>query len=143
MSDLERALEIASKAHKGQKDKAGTPYILHPLHVMMQMDDDVSRIAAVLHDVVEDSDLTLEDLSREGFSNEVLSVVDGLTWRGNEEYEDYISRLSKNPISLKIKITDLEHNMDLRRIRNPTQKDLDRTRKYHMAWKKLTGESDS
>jgi len=138
MSHLEKALKIALKAHKGQKDKAGAPYILHPLHVMMQMNDEISRIAAVLHDVVEDTDLTLEDLGREGFSSEVLEIVDSLTWRPDENYENYISRLKQNPAALKIKIADLEHNMDLRRIPHPAQKDFDRVKKYHGAWKELS-----
>lgn len=138
MSNLEKAVEIALEAHKGARDKAGKPYILHPLHVMMQMDDDASKIAAVLHDVVEDSDLAMEDLEKEGFPPESLAAVESLTWRPEEKYWDYINRLRLNPMAVKIKIADLEHNMDMRRIPAPSQKDLERLAKYHRAWVLLT-----
>ncbi len=137
MCQLEKALAGALNVHKGQEDKAGEPYILHPLYVMAQMDDQISMIAAVLHDVVEDSELTLADLAGEGFSSEVLSIVDSLTRRPDEIYQDYIIRLKQNPAAIKIKIADLEHNMDLRRIPDPSKKDYDRVEKYHGAWKEL------
>ncbi len=93
MSDLERAIHIAIEAHKGQKDKAGAPYILHPLRVMLRLDSDVEMMAAVLHDVVEDSRWTLKGLQEEGFPAQVIETVDYLTRRKQESYDQFIDRI--------------------------------------------------
>lgn len=138
MANLERAILIAVQAHQKQQDKAGTAYILHPLRVMFGMDSETEMIAAILHDVVEDSDWTSADLRREGFSDEVLTVIDCLTRREQESYEEFIERVKLNPTACKIKIADLEDNMAIQRIGEPTDRDWERLKKYHRAWSVLT-----
>jgi (p)ppGpp synthase/HD superfamily hydrolase len=135
---LDKAIQCAVKAHAGQKDKAGTPYILHPLRIMMKMENQDGMIAAVLHDVVEDSSMTLADLRAEGFSEEVIAAVDHLTRREGEAYEIFINRLRHNPLAVKVKLADLEDNMDIRRIENVTERDIERIQKYQAAWEKLS-----
>jgi (p)ppGpp synthase/HD superfamily hydrolase len=138
MATLERAIQIAVQAHAGQKDKMGIPYILHPLHLMFKMRSDPERIAAVLHDVVEDSDWTIERLRDEGFSDEVLVAVDHLTRRTNEPYENFIERVDANSLARTVKIADLLHNLDASRIPKLTDKDIARIRKYQKALAVLT-----
>jgi (p)ppGpp synthase/HD superfamily hydrolase len=137
MSDLERAIEISASKHRGAVDKAGQPYILHPLSLMLEFDDRDAMIAAVLHDTVEDSALTLGDLKGEGFSDAVVVAVDALTRRDDESYEEFVSRLSSNPLARRVKIADLEHNMDVRRLESLGSKDLERIAKYHRSWREL------
>ncbi len=137
MDDLELALQIALQAHAGQKQKNGEPYILHPLRVMMQMDTIPGKIAAILHDVIEDSDWTLEQLAEKGISPEVLEVVDLLTHYERDSYEAYIERLKKNPLARKIKLADLSDNMNIRRLSSLREKDLKRLERYHKHWKEL------
>lgn len=138
MSTLQRAIEIAVSAHRDQTTKDGQPYILHPLTLMMRVESETEKIAAVLHDVVEDTGTTLEDLRAEGFSEEVLAVVDLLTHGDNLPYDDYVDRLSHHPIARKVKLADLGHNMEITRIPDPTPKDFERLQRYHRAWKKLS-----
>jgi (p)ppGpp synthase/HD superfamily hydrolase len=140
MANLERAILIAAQAHLGQRDKAGAPYILHPLRLMMRMESEAAMIAAVLHDVVEDSDWTLEQLRGEGFSEEVLQAVDCLTRRDDESYDEFISRAKADAVARQVKIADLEDNMNIKRIGEMTPKDLTRIEKYHSAWRILTKE---
>jgi (p)ppGpp synthase/HD superfamily hydrolase len=135
---LEKAIQCAVKAHAGQKDKAGAPYILHPLRIMMKMENQDGMIAAMLHDVVEDSSVTLADLRAEGFSEEVIAAVDHLTRREGEAYEIFINRLRHNPLAVKVKLADLEDNMDIRRIENVTGRDIERIQKYQAAREKLS-----
>ena len=117
MATLERAIAIAAEAHAGQRDKAGAPYILHPLRVMLRLGDPVDRIVAVLHDVVEDAPAwPLERLRAEGFSEEVLEAVERLTKRPGEDYEESIERAGAHPIARRVKVADLEDNMDLARL---------------------------
>lgn len=130
---LEKAILLATNAHQGQRDKAGQPYILHPLRVMFSTKSETERICAVLHDVIEDTDLTLDDLRNEGFSEEVLSVLDALTKRENESYDDFISRILPNKLACRVKLADIADNMDLSRIENPTEKDYQRVEKYRKA----------
>jgi len=132
MSSLERAIQIAVTAHAGQVDNGGAPYILHPLRVMfaIDVDGDEARIAAVLHDVLEDTDVTAADLAREGFSAPVIEAVEALTRRDGEAYGAFIKRVSRNPIARIVKMADLQDNADLSRIPNPTQKDHKRFWKY-------------
>jgi (p)ppGpp synthase/HD superfamily hydrolase len=137
MRDLEDAIELAVKAHRGQKDKYGRPYILHPLSLMLKMESDEQMTAAVLHDVVEDTSVTLEDLKREGFGPRILEAVDSLSRREGESYEDYIERLSGNPAAVKVKLADLEHNMLLTRMPDISEADIPRLARYLRAWKKL------
>ena len=135
---LEEAISIAALAHKGQKDKAGNPYLLHPLRMMMQMKSEAAMIVAVLHDVVEDTDWTLEQLRERGFSEEVLAAVDCVTNRTGESYEKFIERVQTNPIARQVKIADLEDNMNIKRIGEIRPKDLERLEKYHKSWSLLT-----
>jgi (p)ppGpp synthase/HD superfamily hydrolase len=140
MATLERAILIAAQAHLGQRDKGGAPYILHPLRMMMRMESEDAMMAAVLHDVVEDSDWTLEQLRAEGFSEDVLQAVDCLTRRDDESYDEFVARAQANAIARRVKIADLEDNMNVKRIGEMTPKDLARIKEYHRAWRALTQE---
>lgn len=135
MSNLEKAIELACSAHAGQVDKAGKAYILHPLRLMLKFQDEIEQTIAVLHDVVEDSDVTLDDIEKSGFQSSIISALDCLTKRKNEEYMEFIVRVSCNELARKIKIEDLKDNMDLTRISSLDEKDLDRVDKYHKALK--------
>lgn len=141
MATLDRAILIAAQAHMGQRDKGGAPYILHPLRMMMRMESEAAMIAAVLHDVVEDSGWTLEQLRGEGFSEEVLLAVDCLTRKDGESYDEFVGRAQANPIARRVKIADLEDNMNVKRLGKMTAKDLARIEEYHRAWRALTQES--
>ena len=136
---LERAIAIAAEAHAGQKDRAGAPYILHPIRLMIQMDSEDAMMAAVLHDVVENSTWTLDDLRKEGFSNEVLNAVDSLTHRDKEgeDYWDYIQRAKSDPIAIKVKLADLEDNLNPDRLNEITEKDEKRFDRYRKAQEML------
>jgi (p)ppGpp synthase/HD superfamily hydrolase len=140
MATLEDALALALEAHRGMVDKGGAPYILHPLRLMMKMDSASAMMAAVLHDVVEDSDCNLARLRELGFGEDVVTAVDSLTRRENESYEEFIERAGRNPIGRQVKLADLEDNMDIRRIANPSAKDMERLQKYRRSWGKLVGE---
>ena len=137
MSTLEKAIRIAAQAHEGQRDKAGAPYILHPLRVMMKMATEVEQITAVLHDVVEDTDWTMERLRQEGFLGEILAALDCLTRKNGEEYEKFIERVKRNPLAVKIKIADLEDNLDVSRLKEVTEADAERLEKYKQALQML------
>ena len=134
---LEKAIELAVIHHKGQKDKAGHPYILHPLRLMMSVDDIDEKIVAVLHDIVEDTSITLEDLRKAGFGETVVTAVECVTKKDGEGYDAFIDRISYNPIATHVKIADLEDNMDLTRLPKITDKDLERFKKYDKALAKL------
>ncbi len=142
MATLERAVQIAAEAHEGQKDKSGAPYLLHPLRMMLRMHSEPAMMAAILHDVVEDSDWTLDALRAEGFSDEVVEAVDCLTHREGESYEAFVKRAKGNAIARQVKLADLEDNMNLKRLSEVTSKDLARLEKYHRAWLALTGEME-
>ena len=138
MPTLEHAIALAVTAHAGQLDKAGQPYILHPIRVMLSLENEVDKIVGVLHDVVEDSRYTLDDLLEMGFSQEILVALDHLTKRENESYDDYLSRTLQNSISHRVKRADLLDNMDIRRMAPVlTDKDLDRLQRYRRAWERL------
>ena len=140
MNQLEKAISLALRVHAGQTDRYGHPYILHPLHVMLQMDTEQEMTAAVLHDVIEDSELTLDDLQEEGFSEPVLEAVRLMTHeKESVSYEEYVRNLKPNPIARKIKLADLQHNMDISRMDKVRERDLDRLEKYRRAWELLTG----
>jgi (p)ppGpp synthase/HD superfamily hydrolase len=134
---LEKAIEIALRAHAGQKGKDGTPYVLHPLRLMTRMERDEERMAAVLHDVVEDSEVTLEELRELGMPREVVEAVGLLTHEEGVAYEDYVRRLADHPVARRIKLADLEDNSDIRRLTGMEEKDIERLRKYHRAWQIL------
>ena len=128
--NLERAIAIATKAHEGQFDKGGNSYIEHPLHVMSKMNTVEEKIVAVLHDVVEDTNVTLEDLKKEGFSSEIIEGIDSVTRRKDETYKEFILRAKENTIGREVKIQDLLQNKDLSRIHNPTEADFSRIKRY-------------
>ncbi|OOH80397.1 GTP pyrophosphokinase [Pseudomonas koreensis] len=130
---LERAIAIAATAHAGQVDKGGAPYILHPLKVMLRMTTLEERIVAVLHDVVEDCAISLDDLRKEGFSEDVLNAIESVTKVSGESYEDFVERAEQNPIGRVVKLADLEENSDLSRIASPSWEDLERVEKYRRA----------
>ena len=142
MSSLERAIALAATAHEGQTDKAGQPYVLHLLRVMMaqttgDMTERASRpamIAAVLHDIVEDTSYTFEDLQDEGFSEEIITAVEHLTRQDGESYASFARRAGSHPIARMVKLADLEDNMDLTRLSEVSDRDQKRLAKYHRAW---------
>ncbi len=131
MSTLEKAIEIAASAHQGQKQKDGMPYIIHPLTVMMKVETLEEKIVAVLHDVIEDTEVTLADLQEAGFADEVLAGVELMTRTEGQDYEEYIEAISRNAIARKVKLADMRNNIDLLRIPVVKDKDLERCRKYH------------
>lgn len=133
MSDLTKAISIATSAHESQVDKGGKPYIQHPLRVMKQMTTDAARIVAVLHDVIEDSPYSLNDLVAEGFSEEIVQAVEALTKQKSESYKNYLCRIKNNPIASAVKLADLQDNMDLTRLPTITEKDIERQKKYFKA----------
>lgn len=134
MSTLERAIEIAARGHAGQVDKAGAPYILHPLRVMLAVKTNEERIVAVLHDVVEDVEgWSFDRLREEGFGETVIAGLESVTKRAGEDYEAFVRRAAENPIGRRVKMADLRDNCDLSRIAAPTEKDHERIAKYRRA----------
>ena len=141
MASIEKALQIAAGAHEGQKDKDGQPYILHPLRVMNAVEDEPAKVVAVLHDVIEDTSVTAEDLRREGFDEAVLAAVECLTHRKGEPYADYVVRCKGDEIARRVKLADLEDNArPSRALLRPDriEPDIARLRKYLLAYKFLT-----
>lgn len=130
MTTLERAIAIATNAHAGQVDKAGQPYILHPLRVMLSLAGTDEKIVGVLHDVVEDTSVTLAQLSAEGFSPAVIAAVEALTKQPGESRIAAAARAACNPLARTVKLADNAENMDLTRIPHPTEKDLARLEEY-------------
>jgi guanosine-3',5'-bis(diphosphate) 3'-pyrophosphohydrolase len=130
MSTIERAIEIAARAHAGQVDKAGAPYVFHPLRLMLSLDTPEQQMAAVLHDVVEDTSITVADLEAEGFSTQVVEAVRVLTKLPGESRLDAAHRAVRNPIARAVKLADVADNMNLERIANPTEKDYARLEEY-------------
>ena len=137
--NLDKALEIGIKAHTGQTDAVGAPYILHPLRIMMKMSSEPERVVAILHDVVEDSAVTLEDLAQSGFLRLILDAVDCLTHRKGESSGAYVERVAGNALARKIKVADLEDNMEIRRIHGLAERDKERMIRYQEAYRFLTG----
>lgn len=125
----ELALQIAQKAHAGQVDKAGKDYILHPMTVASYMDTDTEKTIAYLHDVLEDTDVTVDAL-RKIFPNEIVDTLITLTHRKDESYFEYIQRISTSKLAKKVKVADLLHNLDITRIKEPTKQDYERLEKY-------------
>ena len=141
MSTLERAIEIAAQAHEGQVDKAGNAYIGHPLRVMEMGTTEEEKIVGVLHDIVEDTPCTFEMLEAEGFAPEIIAALKCVTKISeNENYDDFIERVLKNPLAVAVKINDLTDNMDIRRLPYLSDKNVKRLKKYLKAYKKLVGE---
>ena len=128
-----KAMKIAYKAHEGQIDKSGLPYIFHPFHVAEQMKDEFSTAAALLHDVVEDTGITLSELEKEGFPEEVLTAVRLLTRKGETAYLDYIQEIKTNDIAAAVKLADITHNSDVNRLDKVTKEDKERLGLYAQA----------
>ena len=136
---LNRAIEIAVSAHEGQLDtNNGRPYIEHPFRVMSAGQTLQEKIVGVLHDVVEDTPWTLEQLTEEGFSKEVVDGIDAMTRRDNESYDDYLLRVQDNPLATRVKLNDLTDNMDIRRWNEIPYHELARLQKYLKAYKQFT-----
>lgn len=142
MDIIEKSLEIALKAYSGQKDKAGKTYILHPLRLMAKMETEEEMSAALLHDVIEDSDYTAEDLLDNGIPSNVVKAVQSLTKIHGESYEIFIERVLLNKLASKIKKADIEDNINVLRLDSVSSKDLKRIAKYHKAWKTLNSMSN-
>ena len=127
---LEKAIEIAVESHRGQLDKAGKIYILHPMRVMLRGKNETEMIVGILHDTVEDTPVTLDMLHLEGFSQEILDAIDCITKRDGESYGDFIDRVLTNPLATQVKLYDMEDNLNRDRIPYPTEKDEARFAKY-------------
>ena len=125
-----KAIRLCCRAHAGQVDKCGLPYALHPIHLAEQMEDENTAVAALLHDVVEDTAYTLADLEREGFPAPALEALTLLTHDPAEPYLSYVARVKQNPVARAVKLADLRHNSDLTRLDQVTERDLERIRKY-------------
>ena len=136
---LGRAARITAVAHEHQVDKADAAYILHPLRLMARAQSDDERIVALLHDVVEDSDRTSKALAEEGFPQRIVDAIGCLTNREGESYDDFISRVLTNSLAVRVKLLDIEDNMDMTRLGALTDKDIERLRKYHAARQRLLG----
>ncbi len=139
-----KAMNIAYDAHQGQVDKGGTPYVFHPWHLAEQMDDEISTIAALLHDVVEDTDWTIEQLEAEGFPQAAMEVLRLLTHPKGQPYMEYVAGLQHNPVAVKIKLADLRHNSDFTRLSAVTAEQQERLeRKYAPAFALMEGKGPS
>ena len=130
----DKALQIAIRAHKGQKDKAGHDYILHPIRVSERCDDPRAKIVALLHDTIEATDVPADYLREEGFTEEIVEALLAVTHSEGEEYDDYVRRAAQNELGRMVKRADLEDNMDIRRLPELTDRDVERLRKYLRAW---------
>ena len=131
--ETKKALKLCFEAHKNQVDKSGMPYVFHPFHVAEQMTDEATTIVALLHDVVEDTDYTLEDLAAEGFGKDLLEAVALMTHEDDVPYLDYVAKLKDNPIARAVKLADLAHNSDLSRIGEVDEETKQRLEKYKKA----------
>lgn len=140
MRMLNKILVIATTAHAGQFDKGGKPYILHPLTVMhkLRTDDEELMCIALGHDLFEDTSVTPQDLWNEGFSERVIDGILALTKRSGETYEQYKEKVKANPDAVRVKMEDLRHNSDLRRLKGVTPKDVERVAKYMQFYKELS-----
>ncbi|BDS56844.1 GTP pyrophosphokinase [Streptococcus pneumoniae] len=130
---IDIALAIAKKAHAGQVDKAGVDYIQHPLYVASQVNTEQEKAVALLHDVIEDSDITAADLFASGLSNEVVIAVQILTKKKGQSYQEYLGKVKSNNLARVVKLADLKHNSDLSRLKSVTNTDYERVKKYKNA----------
>jgi (p)ppGpp synthase/HD superfamily hydrolase len=139
MSLLEKAIAIAVEAHRGKQDRAGQPYILHPLRVMFNVGTEEERIVAVLHDVVEDHGEVwpMERLRQSGFPEHILDALDCVTRRTGEDYEQFVERSRGNPIGRRVKLADLEDNMDVRRLSEVKEEDRIRLNRQLAAYNRM------
>lgn len=128
--ETKKAIKLCFEAHKDQIDKGGVPYVFHPYHLAEQMTDEDTTVTALLHDVVEDTDYTLDDLVGMGFNEKVIDALSLLTHDGTVEYMDYIAKVKNNPIAKAVKLADLKHNSDLSRLDIVNEKNILRRKKY-------------
>ena len=128
-----KAMQLCFEAHKDQLDKSGLPYVFHPFHLAEQMKDETTTVVALLHDVVEDTDITLNDIAKEGFGDEVVQALSLLTHEDEVQYMDYVAKIKDNPIAKTVKLADLAHNSDLSRLDVVDEKALKRREKYQKA----------
>jgi len=128
-----KALAVCFEAHKSQVDKSGLPYVFHPFHLAEQMKDEMTTIVALLHDVIEDTSITVEELRDMGFPAEAIAAIQIMTHDKSIPYMDYVARIKKNPIAREVKLADLKHNSDLARLNEVAEKDLERLKKYKKA----------
>ena len=133
-----KAMKLCYAAHEGQLDKSGMPYVFHPFHLAEQMQDESTTIVALLHDIIEDTDCTIEMLSEMGFSKEITDAVALMTHADGVDYMDYVREIAKNPIAKAVKIADLKHNSDLTRLDVIDEKALKRRKKYLAALEELS-----
>ncbi len=138
-TETKKAMKLCFEAHKNQVDKSGMPYVFHPFHLAEQMEDEITTVVALLHDVVEDTEYTLSDLSDMGFSKEVVNALALLTHNDNVPYMDYVALIKNNPVARTVKFADLKHNSDLTRLDGIDQKALQRVEKYKKALDLLEG----
>lgn len=137
MPGLEDAIALAVEAHRGQVDRAGLPYVLHPLRVMLRLESETERIVAMLHDVVEDTSYDLDRLRALGYTAEVLEAVNCLSRLPGESYPDFIGRVVVNPLAARVKLADLADNLDVGRLAEVTAKDFERLNRYLLARARL------
>ena len=130
MATLEQAIALAAKQHEGEVDKANSPYILHPLRVMLNVPTIEHKIVAVLHDILEDTETTIEDLYQFGFQEHIIDAIVALTKKQGETRLEAAQRARQNPIARVVKLADINDNMDLSRISSPTSKDFERLNEY-------------
>ena len=133
-----KALKLSFEAHKEQVDKSGMPYVYHPFHLAEQMKDEETTIVALLHDVVEDTDITIEEIRKMGFSKDICEALRLMTHDDNEPYMEYVRRIKENPIAKAVKLADLKHNSDLSRLDTVDDKARKRAEKYKQAIDILT-----
>jgi len=127
------ALKLCFEAHKDQTDKSGLPYVFHPFHLAEQMPDEKTTVVALLHDVIEDTDYTLDDMKNMGFSDDILSAIALMTHDDGVPYMEYVALIKKNPIAKMVKLADLRHNSDMSRLDKVTTHDRERAEKYKKA----------
>jgi (p)ppGpp synthase/HD superfamily hydrolase len=139
MPKLDDAILLAVQAHKGQSDRYGAPFILHVLRVMMRLESETEKTVGALHDVVEKTSVTFETLRASGYSEEVLQALDCVTRRPDESYEEFVERAAANPLAKRVKIADLEDNIDTQRMSELTSEDAERLDRKIRAWRKLRG----
>lgn len=128
-----KALKLCFEAHKAQLDKSGMPYVFHPFHLAEQMKDETTTVVALLHDVIEDTDYTFNDLIAMGFDGAIIDAIELMTHEEGVPYMDYVEKIKSNPIAREVKLADLRHNSDLSRLDAPTEKDIMRVEKYRKA----------
>lgn len=137
MKDIEKAMQVALNAHNSQTDKAGEAYIKHPIRVMQDVETEDEKVVALLHDVVEDSVMSFEDLERR-FSDEIVDAVKAMTKKDDESYSEFIERAKENEIAREVKKADIRDNLDLSRLDEVTEEDLERVKKYHRSLNELS-----